>query len=156
MLKLACLCFVFVLVQLFIRDCNIYLFILFLVYSKTILWTLINEYTDWSRPSEHPINLLDSTIDILGDALVVAPLIESMELFAKSFTMVTNNNHNHNNGRQSSFDFAYRDPSSSNSSGSNRVYFYVFQNQVSIRKPKHKPSRVKATLTVFAEFAFLC
>ncbi|RWS10607.1 neuroligin-4: X-linked-like protein, partial [Dinothrombium tinctorium] len=42
--------------------------------SKVISLTLINEYTDWSVPSEHPINILDSLIDILGDALVVAPL----------------------------------------------------------------------------------
>jgi hypothetical protein len=47
------------------------------------LLTLINEYTDWNRPIEHPINLLDSTADILGDALVVAPIIETGDLHSK-------------------------------------------------------------------------
>ncbi len=45
--------------------------------------TLMNEYTDWNRPVEHPVNLLDSTADILGDALIVSPLIETGDLHSK-------------------------------------------------------------------------
>ncbi len=45
--------------------------------------TLINEYTDWNRPIEHPINLLDATADILGDALVVAPIVETGDIHSK-------------------------------------------------------------------------
>ncbi|CAG2105239.1 unnamed protein product, partial [Medioppia subpectinata] len=37
--------------------------------QQSIFLTLMNEYTDWNRPVDHPINLLDSTVDILGDAL---------------------------------------------------------------------------------------
>ncbi|CAG2163518.1 unnamed protein product [Oppiella nova] len=48
-----------------------------------ILLTLINEYTDWTRPVEHPINLLDSLLDIMSDALVVAPVIETGDLHSR-------------------------------------------------------------------------
>lgn len=44
---------------------------------------MINEYTDWSRPVEHPINLFDSLVDILGDALVVSPLIQTGDTNAR-------------------------------------------------------------------------
>jgi neuroligin len=40
----------------------------------------LNEYTDWSRPPQQPIALLDSLLDILGDALVVSPLVRSADL----------------------------------------------------------------------------
>ncbi|XP_074603797.1 neuroligin-4, X-linked-like isoform X2 [Brevipalpus obovatus] len=54
-------------------------------YQEVITLTLINEYTDWSVPSEHPINILDSLIDIIGDALVVAPITSTANLhFRKS------------------------------------------------------------------------
>ncbi|XP_015782174.1 neuroligin-4, X-linked-like [Tetranychus urticae] len=52
-------------------------------YQEVISLTLINEYTDWSVPSEHPINILDSLIDILGDALVVAPITRAASLHYK-------------------------------------------------------------------------
>ena len=42
-----------------------------------IFLTLINEYTDWSRAVEHPVSLYESLSDILGDALVVSPLVQS-------------------------------------------------------------------------------
>ncbi|CAG2177536.1 unnamed protein product, partial [Oppiella nova] len=51
--------------------------------QQSIFLTLMNEYTDWNRPVEHPINLLDSTVDILGDALRVSSLIESGDLHSK-------------------------------------------------------------------------
>lgn len=50
---------------------------------QVIALTLINEYTDWSVPSEHPINILDSLIDIIGDALVVAPITNTANLHFK-------------------------------------------------------------------------
>lgn len=88
------------------------------------MWTLINEYTDWSHPAEHPINLLDSTVDILGDALVVSPLLETAELFAKSF--LRRELELSSFPRSADYALAYRDREQSMK---NRVYFYVFQNQ---------------------------
>lgn len=54
--------------------------ILFL-FLKVVLLALINEYTDWSVPSEHAINIFDSLLDVLGDALVVAPLNNFANLY---------------------------------------------------------------------------
>lgn len=56
---------------------------LFDYHQQSILLTLINEYTDWSKPVEHPLNLLDSLIDILSDALVVSPLIKAADFNVK-------------------------------------------------------------------------
>lgn len=89
---------------------------------------MINEYTDWSRPSEHPINLLDSTIDILGHSLVLAPLIETVELYAKS--MPDRFPYNTKNNKDATFDFAYHshDHHQQQDSKSGKIFFYVFQN----------------------------
>lgn len=97
---------------------------------------MINEYTDWSRPSEHPINLLDSTIDILGHALILAPLIETVELYAKSMAdrFPFNTNSNNNNNKDNTFDFAYhshdhyQQQQQKQDSKSGKIFFYVFQN----------------------------
>ena len=53
---------------------------LFDYHQQVIFLTLINEYTDWSKSIDHPINLLDSLAEILGDALVVAPIIQSGDI----------------------------------------------------------------------------
>jgi len=44
---------------------------------QEILLTIVNEYTDWTRPFFHPISLFDSLVDIFSDALVVAPAIQA-------------------------------------------------------------------------------
>lgn len=51
---------------------------------QEILLTIINEYTDWTRPFFHPISLFDSLVDIFSDALVVAPVIQVGMLHSKS------------------------------------------------------------------------
>lgn len=38
--------------------------------------TIVNEYTDWTKSVQHPINILEATADALGDALIVAPVIK--------------------------------------------------------------------------------
>ncbi|GAB6028444.1 Carboxylesterase [Chamberlinius hualienensis] len=43
---------------------------------------LVNEYTDWTRPSQHPLHTRDATIEIISDALVVAPLVTATTLHA--------------------------------------------------------------------------
>ncbi|CAK1600437.1 unnamed protein product [Parnassius mnemosyne] len=40
-----------------------------------ILATIINEYTDWEKPVQHPINIRDETLEALSDAQVVAPIV---------------------------------------------------------------------------------
>ena len=37
---------------------------------------LVNEYTDWTRSVSHPLGLMDSLAELLGDALTVAPAID--------------------------------------------------------------------------------
>lgn len=50
---------------------------------KEIFLTIVNEYTDWTRPFLHPISLFDSLIDIFSDALIVAPTIRTGLLHSK-------------------------------------------------------------------------
>ena len=50
--------------------------------NQAISLTLINEYTDWSAGGGEQ-NFIDSLIDILGDALVVAPLTNAVNLHLK-------------------------------------------------------------------------
>jgi hypothetical protein len=38
---------------------------------------VVNEYTDWERPVQHPINIRDETMEAMGDAQVVAPLVRT-------------------------------------------------------------------------------
>lgn len=45
-----------------------------------ILATIINEYTDWERPVQHPINIRDETLEALSDAQVVAPVVNTADL----------------------------------------------------------------------------
>lgn len=49
---------------------------LFNYHLQEIFFTIVNEYTDWTRPFFHPISLFDSLVDIFSDALVVAPAIQ--------------------------------------------------------------------------------
>ncbi|GIZ00679.1 neuroligin-1 [Caerostris extrusa] len=50
---------------------------LFTFHLQEIFLTIVNEYTDWSKPVQHPMNILDGTIEALTDALVVAPTLSS-------------------------------------------------------------------------------
>ena len=50
---------------------------LFQFHLQEILATIVNEYTDWTRPFFHPISLFDSLVDIFSDALIVAPTIQT-------------------------------------------------------------------------------
>ncbi|GFY37874.1 neuroligin-4, X-linked [Trichonephila inaurata madagascariensis] len=57
---------------------------LFTFHLQEIFLTIVNEYTDWTRPVQHPVNILDGTIDAMTDALVVAPSVSSANLFSKT------------------------------------------------------------------------
>ncbi|CAH1970995.1 unnamed protein product, partial [Acanthoscelides obtectus] len=45
-----------------------------------ILATIVNEYTDWERPVQHPINIRDETLEALSDAQWVAPAVHTADL----------------------------------------------------------------------------
>uniref|UniRef100_A0A8D9E0V9 Neuroligin-4, Y-linked n=1 Tax=Cacopsylla melanoneura TaxID=428564 RepID=A0A8D9E0V9_9HEMI len=49
-----------------------------------ILATIINEYTDWERPVQHPINIRDETLEALSDAMVVAPTVNTADLHSSA------------------------------------------------------------------------
>lgn len=42
-----------------------------------------NEYTDWDKPIQHPINVRDSTMEALSDGHTVAPLVHVGYLHAR-------------------------------------------------------------------------
>ncbi|CAG2169935.1 unnamed protein product [Oppiella nova] len=50
---------------------------LFSYHLQEIFLTIVNEYTDWTRPALHPISTFDSIADSFGDALIVAPIIRA-------------------------------------------------------------------------------
>ncbi|XP_039965170.1 neuroligin-4, Y-linked [Bactrocera tryoni] len=45
-----------------------------------IFATIVNEYTDWERPVQHPINIRDETLEALSDAQIVAPAAQTVDL----------------------------------------------------------------------------
>ncbi|XP_066586116.1 neuroligin-4, X-linked-like [Prorops nasuta] len=52
------------------------------VYHLTeIFYTVVNEYTDWERTVQHPINTKDACVQALSDAQFVAPLVQTGDLF---------------------------------------------------------------------------
>nr|XP_024218750.1 neuroligin-2-like [Halyomorpha halys] len=48
-----------------------------------IFSTVRNEYTDWEKPIQHPINIRDSTLEALSDGHTVAPLLRLGYLHAR-------------------------------------------------------------------------
>jgi len=47
-----------------------------------IFFTVVNEYTDWERTVQHPINTRDATVAALSDAEFVAPLVQTGDLLS--------------------------------------------------------------------------
>lgn len=47
-----------------------------------IFFTVVNEYTDWERTVQHPINTRDATVAALSDAQFVAPLVQTGDLLS--------------------------------------------------------------------------
>lgn len=84
---------------------------------------MINEYTDWSRPVEHPVNLFDSLVDILGDALVVAGMVQTGDLNAHQAAQILARRHHHVNGSKTD---KIAGPAQRASA---RTFFYVFSYQ---------------------------
>ena len=47
----------------------------YVYHLNEIFSTVRNEYTDWEKPIQHPINIRDSTMEALSDGHTVAPLL---------------------------------------------------------------------------------
>lgn len=43
---------------------------------------IVNEYTDWDRTSQHPINTRDTAVAALSDAQFVAPIVRTGDILA--------------------------------------------------------------------------
>lgn len=57
---------------------------LFNYHMQEIFLTIVNEYTDWTRPVQHPVSVLDATLEALGDGLTVAPVIRTGNFHSKT------------------------------------------------------------------------
>ncbi|XP_053604570.1 neuroligin-1-like isoform X2 [Plodia interpunctella] len=57
---------------------NVYRF-----HRNEIFAAIRNEYTDWEKPIQHPINIRDATLESLSDAAVAAPALRVAQLHAK-------------------------------------------------------------------------
>ncbi|GIY48882.1 neuroligin-1 [Caerostris extrusa] len=57
---------------------------LFSYHMQEIFLTIVNEYTDWTRPIQHPVSILDTTLEALADGLTVAPLIRTGNFHSKT------------------------------------------------------------------------
>lgn len=55
----------------------------YVYHLNEIFSTVRNEYTDWDKPIQHPINIRDSTMEALSDAHTVSPLVKVGYLHAR-------------------------------------------------------------------------
>lgn len=46
--------------------------------------TIVNEYTEWERPIQHPVNIRDETMEALTDAQYAAPAIQIADLHSSA------------------------------------------------------------------------
>ena len=49
-----------------------------------ILATIVNEYTEWERPIQHPVSIRDETLEALSDAQYVGPVTQTVDLHASA------------------------------------------------------------------------
>lgn len=45
-----------------------------------ILATIVNEYTEWERPVQHPVGTRDETLEAISDAQYVGPVTQTADL----------------------------------------------------------------------------
>lgn len=55
----------------------------YMYHLNEIFSTVKNEYTDWDKPIQHPINIRDSTMEALSDGHTVSPLVRVAYLHAR-------------------------------------------------------------------------
>ncbi|GBP46610.1 Neuroligin-4, X-linked [Eumeta japonica] len=52
-------------------------------HRNEIFAAIRNEYTDWEKPIQHPINIRDATLEALSDAATAAPALRAAQLHAR-------------------------------------------------------------------------
>lgn len=52
-------------------------------HRNEIFAAIRNEYTDWERPIQHPINIRDATLEALADGAGAAPALRLAQLHAR-------------------------------------------------------------------------
>ncbi|CAG4972604.1 unnamed protein product [Parnassius apollo] len=52
-------------------------------HRNEIFAAIRNEYTDWEKPIQHPINIRDATLESLSDAAVAAPALRLVQIHAR-------------------------------------------------------------------------
>ncbi|KAI4493252.1 hypothetical protein M0802_009540 [Mischocyttarus mexicanus] len=73
-------------IRTYVRNAYIY-------HLTEIFYTVVNEYSDWERTVQHPMNTKDACIQALSDAQFVAPLVQTGDLFTLRHTKKPNNPH---------------------------------------------------------------
>ncbi|KAH8330867.1 hypothetical protein KR067_008363 [Drosophila pandora] len=90
-----------------------------------IFYTIVNEYTDWDRTSQHPINTRDTAVAALSDAQFVAPIVRAGDILAaNSPPPVSSSSPSGSAGGN-----AAASTSAGSTQPSGRCYFYVFDYQ---------------------------
>lgn len=92
----------------------------------------MNEYTDWDRASQHPINTRDTAVAALSDAQYVAPLMRTADIFAANAPVALGTTTSSSSGSATN-----SGPTSTDNLGGNHqypgqsghCYFYVFDYQ---------------------------
>ncbi|BFF89407.1 neuroligin 4-like [Drosophila madeirensis] len=92
-----------------------------------IFYTIVNEYTDWDRTSQHPINTRDTAVAALSDAQFVAPIVRTGDILASQSPPPVSS-------QSPASSSAGGNPAASTSAGTStqpagRCYFYVFDYQ---------------------------
>ncbi|XP_026467212.1 neuroligin-4, X-linked [Ctenocephalides felis] len=88
-----------------------------------IFYTVANEYTDWERTVQHPINTRDATVAALSDAQFVAPLVQTADLMISSRAHTGSSNSGTKSGSETLKD------QNGEEDGGMKAYFYVFDYQ---------------------------
>ncbi|XP_031785233.1 neuroligin-4, Y-linked isoform X3 [Nasonia vitripennis] len=65
----------------------------YMYHLTEIFYTIVNEYTDWERTVQHPMNTRDACVQALSDAQFVAPLVQTGDLFTLRHTKRPNGMH---------------------------------------------------------------
>lgn len=61
----------------------------FTFHLQEIYLTILNEYTDWLHPEQHPLNIFETTVEALSDVLTVAPMLKAGNYHSLSHTAKT-------------------------------------------------------------------
>lgn len=103
-----------------------YIKVFFLYFFLISIFKIVNEYTDWDRASQHPINTRDTAVAALSDAQFVAPIVRTADIFAiNSPPPISSAGGIGNLGNSGGIISA----STQYTTQSGRCYFYVFDYQ---------------------------